>query len=163
MNLPVASNHGTEFWTPSLPHLFSLTHYLQIEISCHHLQFPIQNSVWWRWSKSWEKWKVDASTEACLRRYTRLLLNQFIRPDFNLVCYHLMCRSASCTIELIKWRSSYQVALEHRGTSHHVPYIFIHLYTDTAAKSFTCLLLDLKTTHLHIIQLVVEVILQCIS
>ena len=44
-----------------------------------------------------KKRKAEVSSEACLRHYMRLSLNQFVRSDFILVCYHLMCRSASYT------------------------------------------------------------------
>ena len=54
-----------------------------------------------------EKRKVEVSNEACLRHNMRLSLNQFVRSDFILVCYHLMCRSASYTMGLIKCRSNY--------------------------------------------------------
>jgi len=38
-----------------------------------------------------KKRKVDVSNEACLRHYIRLSWSQFMRPDFILLCYHLMC------------------------------------------------------------------------
>ena len=50
--------------------------------------------------------KVPVSLEECLRHYTRLSLNQFMRPDFILVCYHLLCRKASFTTGLIKCKST---------------------------------------------------------
>jgi hypothetical protein len=52
--------------------------------------------------------KVPVSQEACLRHYMRLSLNQFMRPDFILVCYHIMCRASSYTTGLIKCRSNYK-------------------------------------------------------
>lgn len=52
--------------------------------------------------------KVPVSTEACLEHYMRLSLNQFMRPDFILVCYHMWCRSASYTTGLIKCKSNYK-------------------------------------------------------
>ena len=55
-----------------------------------------------------KKCKVEVSYEACLRHYMRLSLNQFVRSDFILVCYHLMCRVASYTMGFIKCRSNYQ-------------------------------------------------------
>jgi len=51
--------------------------------------------------------KIDGSNEACLRHNVRLSLNQFMRPDFILVCYHLMCQSAAYTTDLIKCQSNY--------------------------------------------------------
>jgi hypothetical protein len=52
--------------------------------------------------------RVKVSTESCLKHYMKLSLNQFMRPDFILVCYQLLCRSKSYTTGLIKCRSSYQ-------------------------------------------------------
>ena len=52
--------------------------------------------------------KVPVSEEACLRHYMRLSLKQFMRPDFILVCYHLMCRSESYTTGLIKCKSDFK-------------------------------------------------------
>ena len=52
--------------------------------------------------------KVPVSLEACLEHYMRLSLNQFMRPDFILVCYHLWCRNASYKTGLIKCKSDYQ-------------------------------------------------------
>ncbi len=68
------------------------------------IQFPFGSGG----SNLGKKRKVEISNEACLRHYMRLSLNQFMRPDFILVCYHLMCRSASYTTGLIKCRSNYQ-------------------------------------------------------
>ena len=52
--------------------------------------------------------RVKVSTESCLRHYMRLSLNQFMRADFILVCYQMLCRSASFTTGLIKCRSDFQ-------------------------------------------------------
>ena len=52
--------------------------------------------------------RVKVSTESCLKHYMRLSLNQFMRADFILVCYQMLCRSASFTTGLIKCRSNYQ-------------------------------------------------------
>ena len=52
--------------------------------------------------------KVPVSVEACLEHYMRLSLNQFMRPDFILVCYHIWCRNASYKTGLIKCKSDYQ-------------------------------------------------------
>ena len=49
--------------------------------------------------------RVKVSTESCLKHYMRLSLNQFMRADFILVCYQMLCRSASFTTGLIKCRS----------------------------------------------------------
>ena len=38
----------------------------------------------------------------------RLSLNQFMHPDFILVCYKLMCHSTSYTTGLIKCKSNFQ-------------------------------------------------------
>jgi hypothetical protein len=46
--------------------------------------------------------RVKVSTESCLKHYMKLSLNQFMRPDFILVCYQLLCRSKSYTTGLIK-------------------------------------------------------------
>ena len=55
-----------------------------------------------------KKRKVDVSNESCIRHYMKLSLNQFMRPDFILICYHLLCRSASYTTGLIKCRTQFQ-------------------------------------------------------
>ena len=52
--------------------------------------------------------KVPVSFEECLRHYMRLSLNQFMRPDFILVCYHLLCRNKSYSTGLIKCKSNFQ-------------------------------------------------------
>lgn len=52
--------------------------------------------------------KVAVSIEACLGHYMRLSLNQFMRPDFILVCYHIWCRNASYKTGLIKCKSDFQ-------------------------------------------------------
>ena len=52
--------------------------------------------------------KVPVSEEACMRHYMRLSLKQFMRPDFILVCYHLLCRCESYTTGLIKCKSDYR-------------------------------------------------------
>mgnify|MGYP006194651551 CR=1 FL=1 len=70
--------------------------------------FPIQFPFGTGGPNLGKKRKVEVSTKACLRHYMRLSLNQFMRPDFILVCYHLMCRSASYTTGLIKCRSNFQ-------------------------------------------------------
>ena len=49
--------------------------------------------------------RVPVSSEFCLQHYMRLSLNQFMRPEFILVCYQLLCRSKSYTTGLIKCRS----------------------------------------------------------
>ena len=54
------------------------------------------------------KRKVPVSIEACLRHYMRLSLNQFMRPDFILVCYHIWCRNSSYQTGLIKCKSNYK-------------------------------------------------------
>ena len=38
----------------------------------------------------------------------KLSMNQFMRPDFILVCYHLFCHSALYTTGLIKCRTHFQ-------------------------------------------------------
>ncbi len=48
------------------------------------------------------------SNEACIWHYMKLSLNQFMQPDFILVCYHLLCRSASYTTGLIKCKTHFQ-------------------------------------------------------
>ena len=70
--------------------------------------FPIQFPFGTGGPNLGKKRKVEVSNEACLRHYMRLSLKQFMRPDFILVCYHLMCRSASYTTGLIKCRSNFQ-------------------------------------------------------
>ena len=52
-----------------------------------------------------ESRRVPVSSASCLQHYMRLSLNQFMRPDFILVCYQLLCRSKSYTTGLIKCRS----------------------------------------------------------
>lgn len=52
--------------------------------------------------------KVPVSEEACIRHYLKLSLKQFMRPDFILVCYHIICRSTSFKTGVIKCKSSYQ-------------------------------------------------------
>lgn len=52
--------------------------------------------------------QVPVSEEACYRHYMRLSLRQFMRPDFILVCYHMLCRSMSYETGLIKCRSNYK-------------------------------------------------------
>ena len=52
--------------------------------------------------------KVPVSVEVCLEHYMRLSLNQFMRPDFILVCYHIWCRNASYKTGLIKCKSEFQ-------------------------------------------------------
>jgi hypothetical protein len=52
--------------------------------------------------------KVPVSVEECLRHYCRLSLKQFMRPDFILVCYHILCRNASFRTRVIKCKSNYQ-------------------------------------------------------
>ena len=52
--------------------------------------------------------KVPVSIEECLRHYCRLSLKQFMRPDFILVCYHILCRNASFKTGLIKCKSDFQ-------------------------------------------------------
>ncbi len=77
--------------------------------------FPIQFPFGYGGPNLCKKRLVGVSNEACLKHYMRLSLNQFMRPDFILVCYHLMCRTASYTTGLIKCRSDYQgQALEER-------------------------------------------------
>jgi hypothetical protein len=51
--------------------------------------------------------RVPVSSQCCLQHYMRLSLNQFMRPDFILVCYQLLCRSKSYTTGLIKCRSDF--------------------------------------------------------
>jgi hypothetical protein len=52
--------------------------------------------------------KNPVSIEECLRHYCRLSLKQFMRPDFILVCYHILCRNASFKTGVIKCKSNYQ-------------------------------------------------------
>jgi hypothetical protein len=52
--------------------------------------------------------KNPVSIEECLRHYCRLSLKQFMRPDFILVCYHILCRDASFKTGVIKCKSNYQ-------------------------------------------------------
>ena len=52
--------------------------------------------------------RVPVSTEMCLEHYMRLSPNQFMRADFILVCYQMLCRSTSFTTGLIKCRSDYR-------------------------------------------------------
>ena len=54
------------------------------------------------------KRRVAVSFEECLRHYMRLSMNQFMRPDFILVCYHMLCRNASYTSGIIKCKSTYK-------------------------------------------------------
>jgi hypothetical protein len=70
--------------------------------------FPIQFPFCTGGPSLGKKRKVEVSNEACLKHYMRLSMNQFMRPDFILVCNHLMCQSASCTTEIIECRSNYQ-------------------------------------------------------
>jgi hypothetical protein len=49
--------------------------------------------------------RVPVSAQSCLQHYMRLSLNQFMRPEFILVCYQLLCRSKSYTTGLVKCRS----------------------------------------------------------
>jgi hypothetical protein len=57
------------------------------------------------------KRQVPVSEEACYHHYMRLSLKQFMRPDFILVCYHMLCRSSSFQTGIIKCRSNYKGAL----------------------------------------------------
>ncbi len=82
---------------------YSKEHEIKLEYA-----FPIQFPFGSGGPNLGKKCKVEVSYEACLRHYMRLSLNQFVRSDFILVCYHLMCRSASYTTGLIKCRSNYQ-------------------------------------------------------
>lgn len=54
------------------------------------------------------KRRVPVSFEECLRHYMRLSMNQFMRPDFILVCYHMLCRNASYTTGIIKCKSNFK-------------------------------------------------------
>lgn len=54
------------------------------------------------------KRKVPVSFEECLRHYMRLSMNQFMRPDFILVCYHLLCRHASYKTGIIKCKTQFK-------------------------------------------------------
>ena len=49
--------------------------------------------------------RVPVSAQCCLQHYMRLSLNQFMRAEFILVCYQLLCRSKSYTTGVIKCRS----------------------------------------------------------
>ena len=77
-----------------------------------HLEdvFPIQFPFGLGGPNPGEKRKVAVSEEACLRHYMRLSLKQFMRSDFILVCYHLLCRMSSYTTGLIKCKSNYRGA-----------------------------------------------------
>jgi hypothetical protein len=52
--------------------------------------------------------KVPVSVEECLRHYCRLSLRQFMKPDFILVCYHILCRNASFKTGVIKCKSNFR-------------------------------------------------------
>ena len=75
-----------------------------------HLEdvFPIQFPFGLGGPNPGVKRKVPVSEEACLRHYMRLSLKQFMKPDFILVCYHLLTRCASYTTGLIKCKSDYK-------------------------------------------------------
>jgi hypothetical protein len=54
------------------------------------------------------KRKVPVSFEECLKHYMKLSLNQFMRPDFILVCYHMLCRHASYKTGIIKCKTQHK-------------------------------------------------------
>lgn len=57
------------------------------------------------------KRRVPVSFEECLKHYMRLSLNQFMRPDFILVCYQMLCRHTSYKTGIIKCKT------QHKGKS----------------------------------------------
>ncbi len=56
--------------------------------------FPIQFPLGSEGPTLGKKRKVDVSNEACIQQYLKLSPNQFMRSDFILVCYQLLCSSA---------------------------------------------------------------------
>jgi hypothetical protein len=54
------------------------------------------------------KRRVPVSFEECLRHYMRFSMNQIMRPDFILVCYHMLCRNDSYSTGIIKCKSNFK-------------------------------------------------------